>query len=241
MSRALSNVADEGLLTEGFFWIPSLAGPTSLAAQKTVRPQALSPPCMLLLMLELSSQMICIQCCSRQAAPGLQSHLLHGCLQNCKNCNAVGLVMQLARSVTICCHAPQYLAGIPAHLQNTAWPLCLSSFVMCHPRGCQAVCKRALCRQGGGFSWLFSWQNGAPPLGWPETIAYLVLPVGLVVSQYVTQRILSPPSDDPQQQSSQAILKFLPLMIGALGGVVRTEGRGCLRGCGVGVCVHVRV
>ena len=35
--RALSNVADEGLLTEGFFWIPSLAGPTSLAAQKAVR------------------------------------------------------------------------------------------------------------------------------------------------------------------------------------------------------------
>ena len=28
--RALSNVADEGLLTEGFFWIPSLAGPTKL-------------------------------------------------------------------------------------------------------------------------------------------------------------------------------------------------------------------
>lgn len=41
-----------------------------------------------------------------------------------------------------------------------------------------------------------------------------MLPVGLVVSQYVTQRILSPPSNDPQQQQSQAILKFLPLMIG---------------------------
>ncbi|KAK9799392.1 hypothetical protein WJX73_000526 [Symbiochloris irregularis] len=100
--RALSNVADEGLLTEGFFWIPSLAGPTSLAAQKT----------------------------------------------------------------------------------------------------------------GGGFGWLFSFQNGAPPLGWHDTICYLVLPVGLVVSQYLTQRILSPPSNDPQQQQSQVILKFLPLMIG---------------------------
>ena len=40
--RALSNVADEGLLTEGFFWIPSLAGATSLAAQQAVR--ALSAP-----------------------------------------------------------------------------------------------------------------------------------------------------------------------------------------------------
>ena len=35
--RALSNVADEGLLKEGFFWIPSLAGPTTLALQKSVR------------------------------------------------------------------------------------------------------------------------------------------------------------------------------------------------------------
>ncbi|CAB4294848.1 unnamed protein product [Prunus armeniaca] len=32
--RALSNVADEGLLTEGFFWIPSLAGPTTVAARQ---------------------------------------------------------------------------------------------------------------------------------------------------------------------------------------------------------------
>ncbi|MCL7029209.1 hypothetical protein MKW94_003105, partial [Papaver nudicaule] len=32
--RALSNVADEGLLTEGLFWIPSLAGPTSVAARQ---------------------------------------------------------------------------------------------------------------------------------------------------------------------------------------------------------------
>lgn len=31
--RSLSNVSKAGLLNEGFFWIPSLAGPTSLAAQ----------------------------------------------------------------------------------------------------------------------------------------------------------------------------------------------------------------
>ena len=36
MCRALSNVAEDGLLTEGFFWIPSLGGPTTLAAQKAV-------------------------------------------------------------------------------------------------------------------------------------------------------------------------------------------------------------
>ncbi|KAF6150183.1 hypothetical protein GIB67_023138 [Kingdonia uniflora] len=33
--RALSNVANEGLLTEVFFWIPSLAGPTTIAAKQS--------------------------------------------------------------------------------------------------------------------------------------------------------------------------------------------------------------
>ncbi|KAK9827918.1 hypothetical protein WJX74_009095 [Apatococcus lobatus] len=101
--RALSNVADRGLLTEGFFWIPSLAGPTTLAARTT----------------------------------------------------------------------------------------------------------------GGGFSWLFPFKDGAPPIGWGEASAYLVLPVLLVVSQYVSQAIISPTSgQDQSQQSSQAFLKFLPLILG---------------------------
>lgn len=102
--RALSNVADEGLLKEGWFWIPSLAGPTSLAAQKA----------------------------------------------------------------------------------------------------------------GAGTSWLFPLVDGAPPIGWPSATAYLILPVLLVVSQAVTQRLMSPPpaEGDSSAQSTQAILKFLPLMIG---------------------------
>ncbi|KAK9823479.1 hypothetical protein WJX72_003029 [[Myrmecia] bisecta] len=102
--RALSNVADEGLLKEGFFWIPSLAGPTSLAARQS----------------------------------------------------------------------------------------------------------------GGGFSWLFPFVDGAPPIGWHDAGAYLLLPVLLVVSQFVSQKIISPSpaSQDPTQQQTNAILKFLPLMIG---------------------------
>lgn len=95
--RALSNVADEGLLTEGFFWIPSLAGPTKL---------------------------------------------------------------------------------------------------------------------NGGLGWL-TLQDGAPPLGWHDTASYLVLPILLVISQFVSQKIISPPqSTDPSQQQTQNILKFIPLMIG---------------------------
>eukprot|EP00850_Spirogloea_muscicola_P003439 SM000014S00227 [mRNA] locus=s14:23105:26958:- [translate_table: standard] len=101
--RALSNVANEGVLTEGFFWIPSLAGPTSIAA--------------------------------RQA--------------------------------------------------------------------------------GTGISWLFPFVDGAPPLGWQDTAAYLVLPVLLVASQYYSMQMMqTAQSDDPAQKNTQAILKFLPLMIG---------------------------
>ncbi|XP_073389091.1 inner membrane protein PPF-1, chloroplastic isoform X2 [Physcomitrium patens] len=102
--RALSNVANEGLLTEGFFWIPSLAGPTTIAARSS----------------------------------------------------------------------------------------------------------------GSGISWLFPFVDGAPPLGWGDTIAYLVLPVLLIGSQYVSMQIMQPAtaSNDPAQNQSQLILKFLPLMIG---------------------------
>lgn len=56
--RALSNVADEGLLTEGFFWIPSLAGPTSLAAQKAVRVPQLACRCLLSWLICLSLEKV---------------------------------------------------------------------------------------------------------------------------------------------------------------------------------------
>ena len=65
-----------------------------------------------------------------------------------------------------------------------------------------------------GIGWLTDWVNGAPKYGWSVTGAYLVLPVLLVASQYLSMELLSPKSEDPAQQQSQAILKFLPLMIG---------------------------
>ncbi|XP_066317189.1 inner membrane protein ALBINO3, chloroplastic-like [Miscanthus floridulus] len=101
--QALSNVANEGLFTEGFFWIPSLGGPTTIAARQS----------------------------------------------------------------------------------------------------------------GSGVSWLFPFVDGHPPLGWHDTICYLVLPVLLVASQYVSMEIMKPPqSDDPSQKNTLLILKFLPFMIG---------------------------
>ncbi|KAI5322034.1 hypothetical protein L3X38_031106 [Prunus dulcis] len=101
--QALSNVANEGLLTEGFFWIPSLGGPTTIAARQS----------------------------------------------------------------------------------------------------------------GSGISWLFPFVDGQPPLGWHDTAAYLVLPVLLVASQYVSMEIMKPPqTDDPAQKNTLLVFKFLPLMIG---------------------------
>ncbi|CAI0474921.1 unnamed protein product [Linum tenue] len=101
--QALSNVANEGLLTEGFLWIPSLGGPTTIAARQS----------------------------------------------------------------------------------------------------------------GSGISWLFPFVDGHPPLGWQDTAAYLVLPVLLILSQYVSMEIMKPPqTDDPAQKNTLLVFKFLPLMIG---------------------------
>jgi YidC/Oxa1 family membrane protein insertase len=134
--RALSNVADEGLLKEGFFWIPSLAGPTSLASRNAV--------------------------------------------------SFFGLIS--VRSVFFWC---QTLA-------------CLHSFVS------------GVLLQGGGLSWLFPLVDGAPPIGWHDAVAYLVMPVLLIVSQYLSMKIMQPPQQDEATQQSNAILKFLPIMIGTL-------------------------
>lgn len=68
---------------------------------------------------------------------------------------------------------------------------------------------------GEGLSWLVPFVNGAPPIGWEDTAKYLVLPVLLVASQYASLQISAPPnSDDPSVQQTQAILKYLPILIG---------------------------
>eukprot|EP00892_Ulva_mutabilis_P003407 jgi/Ulvmu1/1438/UM011_0168.1 len=68
---------------------------------------------------------------------------------------------------------------------------------------------------GEGLNWLVPFVNGAPPIGWEDTAKYLVLPVLLVLSQYASLQISSPPnSDDPSVQQTQAILKYLPILIG---------------------------
>lgn len=64
---------------------------------------------------------------------------------------------------------------------------------------------------GQGLSWLWPLP---PSIGWGPALAYLVLPVLLVVSQLYMQKMMSPPTTDPQQASMQSVMKFMPLMFG---------------------------
>lgn len=71
---------------------------------------------------------------------------------------------------------------------------------------------------GSGTSWLFPLENGAPPIGWEEAAPYLVLPILLVVCQYVSSSIIQPPVDPNAEDSNgqwvQYLVKLLPLLVG---------------------------
>lgn len=63
----------------------------------------------------------------------------------------------------------------------------------------------------GGIDWLWPMP---PSIGWGPAIAYLVLPVLLIVSQFYMQQMMTPASSDPQQASMQSMMKIMPLMFG---------------------------
>ena len=79
-----------------------------------------------------------------------------------------------------------------------------------------------------GMDWLFQgWHMDnvtgmfTPSLGWEQTVAFLVMPVVLVLGQSLTMKVLSPPEDEnatpeqkEQMEKTQGVLKFLPLLIG---------------------------
>jgi YidC/Oxa1 family membrane protein insertase len=65
--------------------------------------------------------------------------------------------------------------------------------------------------RGGGLNWLWPLP---PSVGWGPALAYLVLPVLLIVSQYYMQQMMTPPNPDPQQASMQSMMKIMPLMFG---------------------------
>jgi YidC/Oxa1 family membrane protein insertase len=52
--------------------------------------------------------------------------------------------------------------------------------------------------------WIFkNWQDMTPNLGWHDTLAYLSIPIILILAQSLSLQLLSPKSEDPAVQRSQ--------------------------------------
>jgi YidC/Oxa1 family membrane protein insertase len=67
-------------------------------------------------------------------------------------------------------------------------------------------------------NWLMSIFTGSPSLGWPDTLAFLSLPLILFVSQTISQKVLTPPRDPSkpmteQEEVSQGIINNLPFIV----------------------------
>ena len=54
--------------------------------------------------------------------------------------------------------------------------------------------------------------DAGPALGWDDTVAFLILPVLLVVSQFASMELMQPKTGD--QQQNNIVLKILPVLIG---------------------------
>lgn len=74
-----------------------------------------------------------------------------------------------------------------------------------------------------GIEWLTQgWFDGHPSMGWETTLAFLIMPVVLVLGQGLTMKVLTPEQDTSkmsaeekeQTEKTQGVLKFLPLLIG---------------------------
>lgn len=67
-------------------------------------------------------------------------------------------------------------------------------------------------------AWLWPFVDGSPPVGWDEAFRYLVLPVLLVVFQFVSTAIISPPVQQEDEEKNNALQKGLtvglPFMVG---------------------------
>ena len=70
--------------------------------------------------------------------------------------------------------------------------------------GVPASLLHHLARSGcAGSNWLYPLVDGQPPIGWDDASRYLVLPVLLVLFQYVSSAAIAPPPD-PNQVSRGA-------------------------------------
>lgn len=59
--------------------------------------------------------------------------------------------------------------------------------------------------QGRGISWLTTFVDGAPSLGWHDTLCYMSIPAILVVSQKLSMTLLTPPDDGPDDATGSSL------------------------------------
>mmetsp|Transcript_41677 Transcript_41677/g.61661 ORF Transcript_41677/g.61661 Transcript_41677/m.61661 type:complete len:444 (-) Transcript_41677:309-1640(-) len=62
--------------------------------------------------------------------------------------------------------------------------------------------------------WITTWVDGAPALGWHDTLAFMAIPIFLVISQYASMALMQQSTPQSQDSQNNLILKVLPLMIG---------------------------
>jgi len=68
-----------------------------------------------------------------------------------------------------------------------------------------------------GSQWILSgWVDGIPSLGWADTAAFLSIPIFLVISQSISQKLMQPKNqtDEQAEQANNIVIKLLPLLIG---------------------------
>lgn len=71
---------------------------------------------------------------------------------------------------------------------------------------------------GESLNWVKSIISGTPDLGWESTLAFLTLPVILLISQTASQKILQPPKDPnkvytDQELATQGLVNNLPFIV----------------------------
>lgn len=83
----------------------------------------------------------------------------------------------------------------------------------------------AMRQSGLGTSWLFPFVDGEPPIGWEAASAYLSLPVALVLVQWASSLVTSPPID-PKDDNASTQYALLVRGSGAGAGGGGTERKG---------------
>ncbi len=84
----------------------------------------------------------------------------------------------------------------------------------------------AMRQSGLGTSWLFPFVDGAPPIGWEAASAYLSLPVALVLVQWASSLVTSPPIDPKDDNASTQYALLVRGGGGGAGAAVGAEGSG---------------